>query len=74
MSAADCYGCATMRHSCEHDDLVICQSCGEKVESLNEADQCEDCYDKWFSDQVKYWKPLYDGEKRAGLIKDKKDD
>lgn len=70
----NCYGCATMRHSCEHDRLLICDGCGEGVESLNEASQCEDCYDKWFAEQVRYWKPLYEGEKRAGLLGSKNDE
>lgn len=29
---------------------------------------CFDCYEKWFAEQVAYWKPLYKGEVLAGLV------
>lgn len=32
---------------------------------------CEDCHDAWLDSEVAYWRPLYDGEKIAGLIPDK---
>lgn len=50
---------------------ILCEHCGKYVESVNEADMCEDCHDKWFQEQYAYWRPLYEGEVLAGLVGEK---
>lgn len=49
-------------------DDILCEHCGKLVESINEADMCEDCHDKWFQEQYAHWRPLYEGEVLAGLV------
>lgn len=47
---------------------MICADCKQPADELNEADQCEDCYEQWFQREKAYWYPLYLGEKQAGLL------
>ena len=53
---------------CEGHGCLVCEDCGTTTPSLNEADQCDDCHDKWEAAQIAYWRPLYEGEKLAGLL------
>ena len=52
---------------------ATCTECGRECSLEDEAgctenDTCVDCHDAWIAEQTAYWKPLYDGEKRAGLL------
>lgn len=49
-------------------EKAACNDCGQPREIVNEADQCEECADAWFEAQRAYWRPLYLGEKQAGLL------
>ena len=53
---------------CEGRGCVRCENCGEMVDSVNEADQCEECHEAWCQEQIAHWYPLYLGEKQAGLL------
>ena len=37
----------------------------------DDSELCIDCHDAWCKSEIAYWKPLYEGEKLAGLIPDK---
>lgn len=50
------------------EDMPLCDTCCKRVESVNETGDCEDCHDKWEAAQIAYWRPLYLGEKQAGLL------
>lgn len=47
----------------------VCSQCG-KQKPLIDADNslCEDCLDEYTKEQIRYWRPLYEGEKQAGLL------
>jgi len=52
--------------------MITCDTC-KKVVSVDEIADfengiCEPCHDKWCAEQMAYWRPLYEGEKRAGLL------
>lgn len=53
----------------------FCQSCGKpkREEEISDKENgiCETCRDKWVAAEMAFWKPLYEGEKLAGLIPDK---
>lgn len=58
--------------------IFIC-ACGRHVdtdledfETYNDGDEfvCLPCYEAEWQRQHDYWKPLYDGEKSAGLLDD----
>ena len=55
--------------------LFHCENCGSAVmddayiHANTEDEWCEECCDKWFQEQAAYWRPLYEAEKRAGLLK-----
>jgi DNA-directed RNA polymerase subunit RPC12/RpoP len=34
----------------------------------DESDQCIDCHEAWLKSEIAYWRPLYEGEKLAGLL------
>lgn len=53
---------------------IKCEHCGEYVESVNEADMCDECHEQWFQKEYAYWKPLYDGEVLAGLVRNDESD
>ena len=55
-------------------DAFMCTRCGEPSDEkgCSENDWCVGCYEKWFNAEMAYWKPLYEGEKQAGLIDDEK--
>ena len=50
----------------------FCDTCHESKHldemAHTDAEICEECHEKWFQEQIAYWKPLYDAEKRAGLL------
>lgn len=54
-------------------ETFTCEKCGQPSEEVGckENDWCMDCYEEWFASEWAYWKPLYDGEKQAGLLDDK---
>ena len=51
-------------------DAFICEKCGEPSEEMgcSENDWCVDCYGEWFTAWAAYYRPLYEGEKQAGLL------
>jgi hypothetical protein len=51
-------------------DAFICEKCGQPADEHGPGEDgwCMACYDKWFAAEYAYWKPLYDGEKQAGLL------
>lgn len=49
--------------------MPYCETCRREVESVNEADMCEDCHDAWLAKEEAYWRPLYEAEKAAGLLR-----
>jgi len=57
--------------------LFDCEECGNPVTAdeqyCGETNHCEACMDKWHAEQIAYWKPLYEGEKLAGLLPDRDD-
>ena len=57
--------------------LVACETCGEEIdpdeESISETGDCETCMDARFKREYARLKPLYDAEKRAGLLKPKEE-
>ena len=66
-----------MLHELGYD--FLCERCG-KPASYNDATVgdgencwCDECCDKDHQANYAYWKPLYDGEKRAGLVGKKED-
>ena len=44
-----------------------CETCGKPVESVNDADMCDDCHDIMAAAEIALLKPLYDAEKAYGL-------
>lgn len=55
-------------------ETFTCDDCRERL-PLDEKhtagdgpDVCEDCHDIWFQNEMAYWSPLYEGERRAGLV------
>lgn len=54
--------------------LFYCTKCSEPVDAEDayfadrENDICQQCNEKWISEQARYWRPLYEGEKSAGLL------
>ncbi len=54
--------------------MDVCEKCKQEKDSdemcTDESGLCHSCRDKWIAEQYDYWKPLYDGEKLAGLIPD----
>ena len=55
--------------------VITCESCTRYVDTdfdpafeFGDGHLCEACYDAEFEKQKAYWLPLYEGEKRAGLI------
>ena len=57
------------------DCIGRCEQCGELLYEGEFGDAenglCIVCHDDWVKKQKAYWKPLYEGEKQAGLIPDK---
>lgn len=51
-------------------DTFICEKCGKPSDEVGckENDWCVDCYEEWCAYQIDYWRPLYEGEKQAGLL------
>ncbi len=57
-----------------------CERCHQPI--LDEDDYHSDdsgehhqaCFDEWFKEEGAYWRPIYDREKRAGLIPKRGDD
>ena len=53
----------------------VCEKCKQPkyFDEITDTENgfCETCRDAWIAQQYAYWKPLYDGEKLAGLIPDK---
>lgn len=45
-----------------------CEFCKRDVESVDDADMCEECKDEWMAAERADWMSLWVGEKRAGLI------
>ncbi len=47
-----------------------CETCGKAIhwEAVDEAGACDECRTAYFKGQYAHWKPLYDAEKRAGLL------
>ena len=52
---------------------MICETCRQEVESVNEADMCEDCHDRWVNARIAFWCSLYEAEKAAGLLKSREE-
>ena len=54
------------------ETTFTCSSCKAKlpIDEMfdGENETCEPCHDAWFAAEYAYWKPLYDGEKLAGLL------
>lgn len=50
-------------------DAFICEKCGEPSDDVgcDENNWCVACYEEWFAYQVDYYRPIYEGEKQAGL-------
>ena len=52
--------------------FIHCAKCGKPCEegdiADSENDLCIKCYDADMEAQEKYWRRLYEGEKRAGLL------
>lgn len=79
---ADVHGCSSCgqefersySHCRDHDGFPRCDSCGLPAETLNEADQCEDCHDLWMQREMAYWRPLYEGEKACRGYEDARAD
>ena len=44
-----------------------CETCGKQVESVNDADMCDDCHDIMAAAEIALIKPLYDAEKHYGI-------
>jgi len=49
--------------------LAYCETCKQHVEIVNEADECVDCHEARIREEYASWRPVYEGEKRAGLLK-----
>jgi len=49
--------------------LPYCETCKQRVEIVNEADECGDCHEARIREEYAKWRPIYDSEKRAGLLK-----
>jgi hypothetical protein len=52
--------------------LFLCERCEAPVHEDDigfdgENGHCPDCVSDWNSEQIAYWKPLYDAEVAAGL-------
>jgi hypothetical protein len=62
-----------MIHKLGYD--CLCERCGTACTYDDIADTengwCERCVDAYFEEQYRYWRPLYEGEKQAGLIPEK---
>jgi hypothetical protein len=56
--------------------FVMCFSCKKRRFSEemqgDESELCIDCHEVWFKSEMAYWKPLYEGEKLAGLLEKEK--
>ena len=50
-------------------DAFICEKCGEPGEEIGDGENCwcMDCYSAWCDHQIAYYRPIYEGEKQAGL-------
>lgn len=55
--------------------IDVCESCFRHVDTDedtffygDDGALCEWCRDEQFEAQVAYWRPLYEGEKQAGLL------
>lgn len=53
--------------------VCVCGTCKQEVESVDDADECEQCRDEWEAAMIAYYRPLYEGEKLAGLTKRRED-
>ena len=57
------------------DYVGYCSVCNEPVkeEDIGDAENetCLKCHDKILAEAEAYWRPLYDGEKLAGLLPNK---
>lgn len=51
------YYCADCEKPCRDEDIAD-----------HENGVCEACADAWEKEQMEYWRPLYKGEKQAGLL------
>jgi ribosome-binding protein aMBF1 (putative translation factor) len=58
--------------------IIRCELCESQVDSdlvnmveYGDESVCEECCEEEFQEQVAYWKPLYEGEKRAGFLPEK---
>lgn len=53
--------------------LIKCDTCGNSVDEDEigcwENQQCNTCFDAWLAKEIAYWKPRYEAEKAAGLLK-----
>ena len=56
------YTCAECSKPCRDEDI------GDFENGL-----CIECYEKDMDAREKYWRPLYEGEKKAGLLPDKQE-
>lgn len=62
-----------MIHKMGYD--CLCEKCKQPKHFDEIADGengwCETCRDTWIAEREAYWRPLYEGEKLAGLLPDK---
>ena len=61
-----------MLHKMGHE---CCDTCGKAFPelTLDEQGDCEDCVSAYHAQQARYWRGLWEGEKRAGLLKSKEE-
>ena len=50
--------------------MTRCAVCHLPADWLNEADECSECAEERMAKEAAYWRPLYEGEKRAGLTQE----
>lgn len=56
-----------------YNALPTCDNCGDKVETVGEDEICDECRDEWSAEQEKRFRPLYEAEKRAGILRTKEE-
>lgn len=56
-----------------YNALPTCGNCGDKVESVGEDEICDECRGEWNAEQAKRLRPLYEAEKRSGLLRPKEE-
>lgn len=62
---------ATQAMVAAYNALPVCGACGDRVDSVNDADECDECAEDRAQAEAAKLRPLYEAEKRAGLLRSK---